>query len=105
MDVTAMPFVRTMRVRTMSFVLAKRDIPIRVQRLMSSARVGAFHCSSSPPLLSFWSIESCLVNNGGCDSNADCSHDAATNAVKCTCKTGYVLHHAGSSAVCTGKRS
>ena len=34
-------------------------------------------------------LDSCNVNNGGCDKNADCSHDKTTFAVVCTCKTGY----------------
>ncbi|CAF1352791.1 unnamed protein product, partial [Rotaria magnacalcarata] len=33
--------------------------------------------------------DSCTVNNGGCDPKATCSHDATTNAVKCTCAGGY----------------
>ena len=48
-------------------------------------------------------LDTCLVNNGGCDKNADCSHESATNAVKCSCKTGYANTANGSNAVCTGK--
>ena len=47
-------------------------------------------------------LDSCTVNNGGCDPNAACSHDSTTNAVKCTCKTGYTNTGTGSNVVCTG---
>ena len=47
-------------------------------------------------------LDSCQVNNGGCDPNAACSHDSATNAVKCTCKTGYANTGTGAAVVCTG---
>ena len=47
-------------------------------------------------------LDSCQVNNGGCDPNAICSHEATTNAVKCTCKTGYTDTAAGASVVCKG---
>lgn len=52
----------------------------------------------------FWKIilDSCEVNNGGCDPNAVCSHDSATNAVRCTCKTGYTNTATNSTVVCTG---
>lgn len=46
-------------------------------------------------------VDSCDVNNGGCDPNAECSHDA-TNAVKCTCKTGYTNTGSDFNVVCTG---
>ena len=45
-------------------------------------------------------IDACLVDDGGCDCNADCSHETLTNEVKCTCNTGYVFDSAGSNAVC-----
>lgn len=47
-------------------------------------------------------IDSCLVKNGGCDKNADCSHDSKTNAVICTCKTGYTNTGSDSNVICTG---
>ena len=34
-------------------------------------------------------VDSCDVNNGGCDPNAYCSHDESTFAVVCTCNAGY----------------
>ena len=50
-----------------------------------------------------FSLDSCQVNNGGCDPCATCSHDAATNSVVCTCKTGYTNTGSDSTVVCTGK--
>lgn len=47
-------------------------------------------------------VDSCDVNNGDCDPNAACSHDATTNAVKCTCKTGYTNTGSNFVVVCTG---
>lgn len=44
--------------------------------------------------------DSCLVKNGGCDVNAECSHDCTTNEVKCTCKTGYVQNGSGTNVTC-----
>ena len=54
-----------------------------------------------PPF--FYIVDSCLVKNGGCDTNAVCSHHSKTNAVKCTCKTGYTNTGSESNVVCTGK--
>ena len=48
------------------------------------------------------SVDSCLVENGGCDANAVCTHGAKTNAVKCICKTGYTNTGSGPTVVCTG---
>lgn len=47
--------------------------------------------------------DSCQVENGGCCGNAICSHDGTTNAVRCTCKTGYTNTGSGGNTVCTGK--
>lgn len=47
--------------------------------------------------------DTCQINNGGCDGNALCSHDATTNACKCTCKTGYTNTGSSSNVICTGK--
>ncbi|CAF4693289.1 unnamed protein product, partial [Rotaria socialis] len=43
----------------------------------------------------------CPDNNGGCDPNATCSHDATTNAVNCTCKAGYANIGSAVNVVCT----
>ena len=48
--------------------------------------------------------DSCLVNNGGCDVNAICSHNSSNNAAQCTCKTGYTNTGSSSNVICTGKR-
>ncbi len=48
-------------------------------------------------------LDSCKVNNGGCDCDAQCSHDKNTNAVKCTCNPGYTNTGSGSTVSCTGK--
>ena len=50
-------------------------------------------------------LDTCSVNNGGCDTNAACSYDSSCNAVKCTCKTGYTNVGTGSNVVCKGKTS
>ncbi|CAF4621154.1 unnamed protein product, partial [Rotaria socialis] len=42
----------------------------------------------------------CTDNNGGCDPNATCSHDATTNAIDCTCKTGYTNTGSSVNVVC-----
>ena len=55
-----------------------------------------------PLCLSNSHIDTCFVNNGGCDANAICSHETTNNAVKCTCKTGYVFTGTGSNTTCTG---
>jgi hypothetical protein len=40
-------------------------------------------------------VDACTVNNGGCDPSANCTHDGVTNAVLCTCNTGYALNPGG----------
>ena len=47
-------------------------------------------------------LDSCLVNNGGCDASALCSHDPKTNACQCTCKNGYTNTGSATNVVCTG---
>ena len=49
-------------------------------------------------------IDICDVNNGGCDTNAACSHDATTFAHKCTCKTGYSNTGSDFNVTCTGQK-
>ena len=48
-------------------------------------------------------LDSCQVNEGGCDLNAICSHNTTTNAVICTCKAGYTNSGSQSTVVCKGK--
>ena len=62
-------------------------MPVNDERTLSSANL----------------IDTCQVNNGNCDTNAVCSHDAATNAVKCTCKQGFVNVGSGKVVVCNGE--
>lgn len=47
--------------------------------------------------------DSCTVSNGGCDPNAACSHDKDSNAVVCTCKTGYTNVGTDGTVVCKGE--
>ena len=46
--------------------------------------------------------ESCLVNNGGCDASAMCSHDPKTNGCQCSCRSGYANTGSSSNVLCTG---
>lgn len=55
-------------------------------------------------LTTIW-LDSCLVGNGVCDTNADCTHESKTNAVICVCKVGYVNTAPVPNVVCTGRRS
>ena len=48
-------------------------------------------------------LDACLVDNGGCDCNAICSHDPKTFATVCTCKTGYTNTGSAVNVTCTGK--
>lgn len=48
-------------------------------------------------------VDSCNVNNGGCDKNATCSHSLQSFAVICTCNTGYTNVGNASSVKCQGK--
>ena len=48
-------------------------------------------------------LDSCVVDNGGCCNNAECSHEYSTNEVKCTCKVGYTDTGAGKKGMCIGK--
>lgn len=47
-------------------------------------------------------LDSCLVNNGGCEKNAICSHDPKSNEVKCICKRGFTNTGTESVTNCTG---
>ena len=48
-------------------------------------------------------VDSCKVKNGGCDQYADCTHNADTFAVVCTCKTGYTNVGDAQKVICKGK--
>ena len=103
-----MQFVHTSHQIMRSNVSAKLDILILVHRHMSYVQVNKifemiFHFHTATVHFSVF-IDSCQVNNGGCDTNAICSHDTMTNEVKCTCKTGYTNTTSASNAVCQGNR-
>lgn len=88
----------------LQFALARQAIQILPKMEAQSAKVKFFFTNfifKTIPLLSF--IDSCTVNNGGCDSNADCSHQTKTFAVVCTCKTGYTNVGKDGSVVCQGR--
>ena len=93
--------------------LARRASPTLAQLPMSLAPVRSSFDSSLSLSLSFnclsfslsrITLDTCLVNNGGCDVNAICSHDSTTNAVKCYCKTGYSNTGSPTTVICTGKQ-
>ncbi|CAF1336590.1 unnamed protein product [Rotaria magnacalcarata] len=46
-------------------------------------------------------LDTCTINNGGCDPNAACTHDKPTNAVVCKCRTGFTNTGTDESVVCT----
>ena len=50
-------------------------------------------------------LDACTVNNGGCGDHAACSHESETNAVKCSCNTGYVNTGTADNYQCTGRQS
>ena len=81
---------------------AKSDSSTWIRAKSSFAKVGSTNLfslstSASP------STDACDVKNGGCDANALCSHDATTNEVVCTCKTGYTNTGTAPTVTCTGK--
>ena len=45
-------------------------------------------------------LDACQVNNGGCDSNAACSHSSSDNSVQCICKKGYADNGSGRPGDC-----
>ena len=107
--------VRTTKPLSTFNAIARLDTPTLAQMAMSLAQVHLTFtltlCHSAEQrdtsdLIAFcFSLsDSCKVNNGNCDENADCSHDTVTFAVICTCKNGY--SNTGTNAVvrCTGKR-
>ncbi|CAF4395274.1 unnamed protein product, partial [Rotaria magnacalcarata] len=78
-DAIRMLHVPMMPQQMVLFVVARMDMLIVAQVLSSNAQ----------------------VNNGGCDSNATCSHDASTNGVVCSCKNGFVNTGCGTTVKCT----
>ena len=84
---------------------AEPDTPTRVPTRMSLALVKQRQMCNSARLSSSMRtcLDSCLVKNGECDANALCSHHSTSNAVKCTCKTGYSNTGSDSNVICTGE--
>lgn len=48
--------------------------------------------------------DECEINNGECGLNAACSHDPKTNAVVCTCQTGYTNIGTAPDVICAGNK-
>ena len=74
------------------------------------AQVNDCPCGSlylSPSLSPFASpsisSETCKVNNGGCDVNSICSYDSDKQAIRCTCKVGFVDVDQSQVVVCKGR--
>ena len=106
-DVTSTPNARTTPQPMLSFAPAKWDTPTllpKAPRLFAQASRLDLHLQRRDllPLIHVFA-DSCLVNNGGCDINAICSHNASNNAAQCTCKTGYTNTGSSSNVICTGK--
>lgn len=81
----------------------KQVLPMSVLTQTPTAQVWRHHTIEwKIDSIAFVITDSCRVNNGGCDKNANCSHDPTTNAVRCVCKTGYTNTGSGSVVVCTG---
>ena len=103
----AMPtlIVHTTARAMLSSALARSATPTQAMHRMSSAPVTFAlprHSLARPSLSLSVSVDSCLVNNGGCDPSALCSHDPRTNACQCSCKNGYTNTGSMSNVVCTG---
>lgn len=79
---------------------AKLVLQIQALAQQSSAQVNIYR--SKYNLFYELILDSCQVNNGGCDRNSICSRDAKTNAIECICKTGYTNTGLGAAVVCTG---
>ena len=82
---------------------------IHQHRLIVQCPVHRYTISRFPTTLEhyssvlFSSADSCLVSNGGCGTNAVCSHDPTTFAVVCTCKTGFTNVGSSSNVTCQGE--
>lgn len=47
-------------------------------------------------------LDTCLIDNGGCNINSICSRDETTGSIKCICKIGYTNTGSETSVNCTG---
>ena len=101
-DVIVILCARMITPQMPSYAHVKLVIQIQVLAQQSSVKVlQSLWTKTISTLICTFLSDSCQVNNGGCDTNAVCSHDTTTNAVKCTCKTGYTNTGTGSTVVCT----
>ena len=98
-----MLLAHTTKLRSQLFVRAKEVTRMLEMKTMFAVEVRYLIGLLSPniPHIS----DSCTVNNGGCDKNADCSHDKTTFAVVCTCKTGYTNVGTPTAVKCEGSRT
>ena len=91
----------TIQRQTQLYVHASLAIQTQVQAQQSSVKVCLTFAMRVTSYINF-SLETCQVNNGGCDANALCSYDGTKKMVVCTCKTGYTNTGSNSTVVCTG---
>jgi hypothetical protein len=96
--------------RVRSVAVVKPVTRTQVPRPRSTAQVMKCTETGDVQNVSVWILcivtsDSCKVNNGGCDRNADCTHNTTTFAVKCICKTGYVNTGCVCNAFCIGEQS
>ena len=103
--VVIMLIVRMIPTAMQSYAAVKQDTQIRVLRSHRIAQVLLDNGTMSREhyFISSFRSDSCNTKNGGCGRNTDCSHDSKTNAVVCTCKTGYTNTGDDTSLTCTGK--
>ena len=101
----SMQSVRTITKRSELSALVKLDTVILARQPTLLAQVNIFMEQHWIQMFLSARLDSCTVKNGGCDVNAICSHDSKTNAVVCTCKTGYTNTGTDPTVICTGKTS
>lgn len=99
-----MPMLFALMIQPTSLLdaLVKLVLLTLVMHRMSSARVSSSFFEKNKHGISIL-VDSCLVNNGGCHIFADCTHNAISNAVECTCKKGYTNTGCNCHAFCIGE--
>ena len=102
--VTRTLLAHTIRIHSLLFAHVRLDTRTLEQEALSNVKVSIIYrrFGSAAQALFSYTIDSCNVNNGGCDKNAVCSHDKATFAVVCTCKTGYTNVGSDNTVKCDG---
>ena len=83
------------------YVRVRKGIQMLVKETKSNALVSIICLFLEDRYVSDF-VDSCDVDNGGCDKNADCCHDKHTHEVVCTCKTGYTNVGKGDKVKCKG---